>query len=460
LDWSTPERRHDACLLEVALNRRSAPDVYLGVADIIGPDRDRCDSLVVMRRLPAARSLANLVRAGVDLTSILRSLAHQLAAFHSGCRHDPDIATAGSAPAVERSWLDNCEQMAPYVAQGLVGSDALDTVARSSSSYIRGRQVLFDRRVEAGRIRDGHGDLLADDIFVLDDGARVLDCLEFDAHLRRCDVLADVAFLAMDLEHLGAGRQAASFLARYREFSADSWPLTLAHHWIAHRALIRCKVAGLAHDQGDPDAAARATGFFAQCERHLRQADVRLVLVGGLPGAGKTTTAANLADRLDWALLSSDELRHQISQTHSSAVEYRQGAYAPAMTSVVYRDLLDQAGQCLRMGESVIIDASWTDARWRQQAASLAAQHEAALVEILCVAPSAVTATRIRGRLAAGGGVSEATPAIARQMAADADPWPTARRVDTTAGSETALHAALAAAYPEWTDDIFIPTVS
>jgi aminoglycoside phosphotransferase family enzyme len=58
-------------------------------------------------------------------------------------------------------------------------------------------------------VRDGHGDLLADDIFLLDDGARILDCLEFDPRLRYGDVLADVAFLAMDLERLGAGVPAA-----------------------------------------------------------------------------------------------------------------------------------------------------------------------------------------------------------------------------------------------------------
>ncbi len=52
-----------------------------------------------------------------------------------------------------------------------------------------GRQPLFEQRVAAGRACDGHCDLLADDIFCLEDGPRVLDCLEFDDALRLDDTL-------------------------------------------------------------------------------------------------------------------------------------------------------------------------------------------------------------------------------------------------------------------------------
>jgi aminoglycoside phosphotransferase family enzyme len=96
LDWSTPERRHQACLLEVALNSRLAPDVYLGVADIVDSEGNRCDSLVVMRRLPSSRRLSRMILDGVDVRPDLRSLARQLAAFHSGCRHGPEVMRAAA----------------------------------------------------------------------------------------------------------------------------------------------------------------------------------------------------------------------------------------------------------------------------------------------------------------------------------------------------------------------------
>src|SRR3546814_20932793 len=110
--------------------------------------------------------------------------------------------------------------------------EAVDELARR---YLAGREPLYDARVAAGRARDGHGDLLADDIFLLDDGPRVLDCLEFDDALRRDDVLADVAFLAMDLERLGRVELAERFLAAYRAASGDTWPVSLAHTHVASR---------------------------------------------------------------------------------------------------------------------------------------------------------------------------------------------------------------------------------
>jgi aminoglycoside phosphotransferase family enzyme len=95
LDWWTPDRRRQACVFEVALNSRLAPDVYLGIGDIVDSEGKRCDSLVVMRRLPSSRQLSRMILDGVDVTRDLRLLACQLARFHSGCRHGPEIAAAG-----------------------------------------------------------------------------------------------------------------------------------------------------------------------------------------------------------------------------------------------------------------------------------------------------------------------------------------------------------------------------
>src|SRR5689334_7614520 len=66
VDLSTPELREEQCHREVALNRRLAPDVYLGVADVLGPDGVPCEHLVVMRRMPDDRRLATMVGAGAD----------------------------------------------------------------------------------------------------------------------------------------------------------------------------------------------------------------------------------------------------------------------------------------------------------------------------------------------------------------------------------------------------------
>jgi len=58
LDFSTPEARAAACQREAELNRRFAPDVYLGVMEVFDSAGRVCDHLVAMRRMPASRRLS------------------------------------------------------------------------------------------------------------------------------------------------------------------------------------------------------------------------------------------------------------------------------------------------------------------------------------------------------------------------------------------------------------------
>src|SRR3954447_22324495 len=83
LDYSTREARLAACESEVALNRRLAPDVYLGVSTVLGPDGEPCDHLVVMRRMPPERRLARLASTDRLKSSHITAIARQLARFHS-----------------------------------------------------------------------------------------------------------------------------------------------------------------------------------------------------------------------------------------------------------------------------------------------------------------------------------------------------------------------------------------
>jgi hypothetical protein len=330
-------------------------------------------------------------------------------------------------------WEASFAQVAPHVGRILdpATEARTETLARA---YLAGREPLLRRRVADGRIRDGHGDLLADDIFCLDDGPRVLDCIEFDPALRHGDVLGDIAFLAMDLERLGAPEAAGALLRWYREFSAETHPDSLAHLYVAYRAHVRAKVACLRVDQGDPAAGPAARGLAALAVRHLEAGRPRLVLVGGLPGTGKSTLAAGVADRLGWPLLRSDVVRKQLAGLPDRAATgagYRQGIYTGESTARTYAEMIGRARRALQLGESVVLDASWTDDRWRLLAAQAAETTASELVELCCAAPVSVAAERLALRAAAGFDPSDATPEIARRMAEHADPWPSAYPVDT-----------------------------
>ncbi|WIY00393.1 AAA family ATPase [Amycolatopsis mongoliensis] len=448
LDFSARETRERVCHREVELNRRLAPDVYLGVSDVTGPDGSVCDHLVVMRRMPEDRRLSTLVRRGAPLAAAIRALARQLATFHARAARGPGVDADETRDAVRDRWRASFAQVRPFHGTVLDPATAIEIEALTEE-FLAGREPLFDHRIAEGHVVDGHGDLLADDIFCLPDGPRVLDCLEFDDHLRHVDVLDDVAFLAMDLERLGAPEPAAQLVAAYREFSGDPAPPALLHHYLAYRAFVRVKVACLRAAQGDPEAAELARDYAGIALRHLRLGRVRLILVGGAPGTGKSTIAAGLADWLGATLLQSDRLRKELAGLTPAprpAEGYRQGLYDTTHTDSTYAELARRAGALLSIGETVVLDASWSAARHRRLAAGAAERASSPVLAVRCEVPEPVAVHRITTRTPE---LSDATPQIAHRMAADADPWPEAHLLTTTGTPRESLLRAVAALVPE-----------
>ncbi len=432
VDLSTPERRDAVCRREVELNRRLAPDVYLGVADIVGPDGTVCEHLVVMRRMPDERRLSSLVTSGTARDEDVVAIARKVASFHAGAARSPRIDAAATPDAIRARWETGFTEIAPFVGVDLSREVELD-VEHLARRFLDGRTQLFEDRIAAGQVVDGHGDLLADDVFLLDDGPRILDCLEFDDDLRYGDVLADVAFLAMDLERLGDARLASRFLDAYGELSGAMVPSSLEHHYIALRAHIRAKVACL---RGDDASLAAARRLLELARAHLRAGRIALVLVGGDPGSGKSTLAADLADEVGWSVLRSDEVRKDVvgvGHQERAGSELDAGAYSEATTSATYRELLRRAEALLARGESVVLDATWADAGTRASARTAASATSSDLVELRCDAPVDVREARIRRRIRAGADPSDVTVEIARALSVRAAPWPTATVIDTSA---------------------------
>ena len=448
LDWRALPARRAACQREVELNRRLAPDVYLGTADVAGADGCVFEHLVVMRRMPEERRLAGLVARGAPLDAPLDRLAAHIAAFHATAARSPAISDAAGRDAVRRNWEDNLAVLHDAAGTRL-DSAGVARVDHLAHAYLAGRGPLFADRAAAGMAVDGHGDLLADDIYLLDDGPRVLDCLEFDDRLRAVDVLDDVAFLAMDLEHLGAPSLARAFLGAYRRHSAGHHPASLAHHYIAYRAGVRAKVAVLRAVEGTPGASSDARDLLDLARRHLEVGRVRLVLVGGLPGTGKSTLARALGARAGWPVLRSDVVRKEragIASATRAPAGFGEGLYAPVATDATYRELLRRARRLLERGESVVLDASFASAAHRAGASTVAKATAAELVALQCQAPATLAAERLARRRRDD--PSDATPAIAAAMAASFAPWPEAAVIDTSADPDAAVDAAAAALGP------------
>ena len=440
LDFRQPEARQADCRLEVDLNRRLAPDVYLGVAEV-RMDGEPIDHMVVMRRMPDSRRLATLARQGDELSDWLRQVAGTLAAFHGRAARSPVISSAATGAALRAGWEANFSETEPFL--GTVLDEGIDREIRSRAlHWIEGRGPLLDARIASGRVCDGHGDLQAEDIFCLDDGVRILDCIEFSDRLRYIDVSADVAFLAMDLERLGRPEAAARFLLDYQELAGDRFPDTLGHFYCASRAYVRAKVCCLRSQQGAGGARTEASLFHEVALNHLRRARVTMVLVGGLPGTGKSTLAAGLGEARDWTVLRSDEIRREIGgRTDEQGSGFAEGRYSPAATRMVYEELVRKAERSLELGESVVLDASWVDAAWRDLARAAADRTASDLVEFHCVTTPEEADRRIERRLSEHADISEATPDVREALARSTDPWTSATAIATSDRTPTEVVA-------------------
>ena len=430
VDLSTAERRERMCRREVALNSRLSPDVYLGVEDVIDDTGQVVDHAVLMVRMPDRRRLAELVRSGRDVSELIDRIARVMATFHASANRSAEISSVATPNALHQLWELSLSDLAHFVPRVLDPS-VFRVVDELAHKYIAGRAPLLAERIASGRIVDGHGDLLADDIFCLVDGPRILDCLEFDDRLRWGDTLLDVAFLAMDLERLRHLELALDFLSRYRRYAGDSYPLSLQHHYIAYRSLVRAKVSCLKKTASDER---EAVTYFNQCIDHLQRAAIHLVVVGGLPGTGKSTLAGAIGERTGWRVLRSDAVRKELAGMHPDEhrpSSFGNGLYDPAVTGAVYDELMHRAETSLEHGESVVLDASFSDEARRRLGRGLASRTSSRLTELQCAVPAAVADARLDERAARGDDASDATSSMSTEFAASFDDWPQALLIDT-----------------------------
>jgi aminoglycoside phosphotransferase family enzyme/predicted kinase len=428
LDFRERDERRRICQREVDLNRRLSPDVYLGVGTLQSPDGSS-EPAVVMRRLPDRWRLSHLVRTPGDHADDVRRIARTVAAFHLRAPTGPHIIAEGTRAALRRRWDANLGETATFAGR-FIDADTLEETSTLVHRFLDGRADLFDDRIRRGAVVDGHGDLTPEDIFCLPDGPRLLDCLEFDDRLRYVDRLDDIAFLAMGLEHLGAADDARVLLDTWAEHTADPAPPSLIHHYIAYRAFVRVKVGCLRGRQRGLDGDADVRSHAARALAHLRAGAVTLVLVGGPPGSGKSTVAGAVADRLGMSVVSSDRVRKEasgIAPTSSAAAPFEQGIYDARHTEDTYAELLRRARLLLGLGESVVVDASWTRSDHRRAARMLAEELCADLVELRCTVDADTAAQRIAGRR----GVSDADAAVAVELRRRTEPWPTSHPIDT-----------------------------
>lgn len=476
LDFSTLRKRAQACRREVELNRRLAPGLYLGAVPIfehrslgtdfksvpnrvysLSPVGRVVDHAVVMRLLPQERLLTTLLARGAADAADVRRVARRIATFHA--------QAAEAAPRWRRVALlaenlrENFRQTVPFLEKTVSGGDYL-LVWDYSHDFFERRRPLLEKRAREGRIRAGHGDLHAEHISIERSRVRIYDCIEFSDRLRHCDVAADIAFLYMDLHHHRRPDLATALMDEYLRRTGDWEVRLLIPFYACYRAVVREKVESFR--LADPGITAsrkravarRATSYFRLARKLARRdARPRLILVGGLPGSGKSTIACTLAARIGADCIASDVLRKELAGAEPGerlTAEVGDGIYGAGMTELTYCELLVQAERQLRAGRSVVLDATFARAADRRRAAALVRAVGGVLVAVECRCPVRIARKRLAARRRPGyTGPSDAGWEVYRSMRNTFEPFgPEAVRVDTARPVEECLAKIAQRAYP------------
>jgi aminoglycoside phosphotransferase family enzyme/predicted kinase len=421
LDFRTLQRRHYFCEEEVRLNRRLAPSVYLGVVPVTnGPAGVRMEGrgqivewAVKMERLPEEATLRHRLQQEEVGGDLLENLAGRIARFHAGAERGADVSAFGRFDVVAGNARENFAQAA---------AQAGTTVSRPVFARLRGLtedaltrlRPLIEKRARAGIPRDTHGDLRLDHVYVFPDRPPpadlvIVDCIEFNERFRYADPVADMAFLVMDLLFHGRGDLARSFAAAYFQGAGDGEGRELLGFYTAYRAAVRAKVEGFELAEKEIPEAERATAL-TRARAHwllalgeLEQPDRKpcLVLVGGLPGVGKSTLAKGLAEQAGFCVVSTDRVRRELAGLPVEGGQpagFEEGIYTPAWRERTYAECLRRVEGLLFEGKRVLVDASFREEERRRAFLQTAVRWGVPAALLVCVAGPEVVHRRLADR--------------------------------------------------------------
>jgi uncharacterized protein len=250
LDFSTLEKRRFFCEQELEINKRLCDDMYLQVLPIkmsdnkvlIGGLGETVEYALKMKRMPQDRIMSKLLEEDKVDGQLIGEIAKIIADFHSKAETNSSISQFGSIAAIKTNWDENFDQTRNVIGTTISAVD-FDLIYQQIGSFMTTKKPLLQKRVTEGKIRDCHGDIHSENIFITD-RIYIFDAIEFNERFRYCDVASDMAFLAMDLDFKGKIELSTSFVNKYIQYSGDEEAIKLLPFYKAYRAYVRGKVAG------------------------------------------------------------------------------------------------------------------------------------------------------------------------------------------------------------------------
>ncbi|MBF1999153.1 MAG: AAA family ATPase [Synechococcales cyanobacterium M58_A2018_015] len=455
VDYSTLEKRQHFCQEELRLNQRAAAELYLEVLPItqtgdrfeLNGSGEVVEYAVKMRQFPQDTLLAALFDQGRLTPELVQELARVVAEFHRQTVTNDYIRSFGEVAQVRQAFDENFEQTAQYIG-GPQTQQQFDETQAYCNRFFAEQQDLFQQRMQQDRIRECHGDLHLRNIAYWNGKLLLFDCIEFNEPFRFVDVMYDVAYIVMDLEARQRPDLSALFLNTYVEQTGDWEGLQVLPIYVSRQTYVRAKVTSfLLNDPAVPEAEKQiahdtAALYYRLAWDYAQPRQGRIFLMCGLSGSGKSTTARQLAQRLNAVHIRSDAVRK-----HLGGIPLDQrgddALYTPEMTQKTYGRLLDLGIQLAKQGYTVILDAKY-DRHTLRAAAMVQAKSAVLPLQILhCTAPLEVLQQRLQTRT---GDIADATTDLLAQQSLDpftADELPLVHTIDTTQDLEPQLQSVM-----------------
>ena len=399
LDYSTLEKRKMCCEEEIRLNRALASVLYEKLIPITGtPDQPQLkgsgaviEYAIQMKEFPQAHLFSYLVKNNQLSPTLVDELAVIIARFHEKTSRTTANMIFGDPEHVQAPVQQNFDQIRALITD----THPLERLENWAKNVYAKLRHIFERRKQQGYIRECHGDLYLNNIILWNDHPLVFDCIEFNESFRWTDTMADLGFLAMDLEDNQRSDYAYRVINQYMETSGDYNGLSVLRFYQSYRAVVRAKIALF---QSNPKEYQR---YIDLAEQYTHDTKPQLIITYGISGSGKSTRAKQLVETLGAIQLRSDIERKRMlgltanSQTHSPV---NQGIYTEAITDKTYLRLLDLAREVLQSGYSVVVDASFLQKKHRVLFSNLAAALNVSFCIQACYSPMDIAKKRISDR--------------------------------------------------------------
>jgi hypothetical protein len=418
LDFSTLEKRKHFCHEELRLNQRGAAELYLDVLPIVQDgenfvldgEGEAVEYVVKMQQFPQETLLSEMYDRGELSEQHLEELAKVLADFHKAAPTNDYILSFGEVAQIRQAIDENYDQTVNYIGVAQTQQQFDETKAYTDKLFAE-QKPLFNSRIQNKWIRECHGDVHLRNICFWHNRILLFDCIEFNEPFRFVDVMFDIAYIIMDFDARNRPDLSNLFLNAYLEQTGDWEGLQVLPLYLSRQAYVRAKVTSfLLGDPGIPEAVKQesketASRYYQLAWHYTQQKTGKLVMMSGLSGSGKSTTARTLARESGAIQIRSDSVRKHLGGVDLDA-KGDASLYSPEMTQKTYDRLLDLGITLAAQGYTVILDGKYDRQATRSQVIQAAQTHQIPLEILHCTAPDDVLQQRVQQRQ---GDISDAT---------------------------------------------------